>query len=112
MPLNSNKELKTYYTIKEVATLTGVPETTLRFWEKQFRELNPKKTPNGVRQYVSKDIETIRLIHHLVKEKGLTISAAKDRMRTTREPIVQSAEIVDRLQDIRARLQGMLDALG
>lgn len=111
MALNTNPDLKTYYSIKEVANMVNVPDSTLRFWEKQFRELNPKKTSSGVRQYTKGDIETIKLIHHLVKEKGLTIAAAKERMKATKSVVVQTSDIVDRLQDIKGRLQQMLDAI-
>lgn len=111
MALNTHPDLKLYYSIKEVAGMVHVPESTLRFWEKQFRELNPKKTSAGVRQYAKGDIETIKLIHHLVKEKGLTIAAAKERMKATKSVVVQTSDIVDRLLDVRERLQQMLNAL-
>ena len=77
------KDLKLYYSIREVAAKIGVAESTLRFWEKEFPSLHPKKTTSGARQYTKEDIELIRLIHHLVKEQGLTVKAARARPRLT-----------------------------
>lgn len=111
MPLNLNKDLKMYYSIKEVSDMVGVPDSTLRYWEKQFKELNPKKSSSGVRQYTKDDIETIKLIHHLLKEKGLNIAAAKDRLKNTKSKVVESSEIVDRLKAVRDELQAMLDEM-
>lgn len=111
MALNLNKDLKMYYSIKEVSDMVGVPDSTLRYWEKQFKELNPKKSSSGVRQYTKDDIETIKLIHHLLKEKGLNIAAAKDRLKNTKSKVVESSEIVDRLKAVRDELQAMLDEM-
>lgn len=111
MALNLNKDLKMYYSIKEVSDMVGVPDSTLRYWEKQFKELNPKKSSSGVRQYTKDDIETIKLIHHLLKEKGLNIAAAKDRLKNTKSKVVESSEIVDRLKVVRDELQAMLDEM-
>ena len=71
MALNRNKNLKLYYSIKEVAQMMGVSESMLRYWEKEFPHLHPKTVSStGVRQYVDKDIEQIRLIYNLVKVRG------------------------------------------
>jgi len=105
------KDLKLYYSIREVAELTGVPETALRYWEKQFRELQPRKTSRGARQYTRDDIELVKLINHLLKDKGLTIAAAKERLKSTKEVVVESSEIVQRLKHVRDELQAMLDEM-
>ena len=73
MALNTNKELKLYYSISEVAEMFDVNESLLRFWEKEFPQIKPRKTSGGTRQYRKEDIETIKLIYHLVKEKGMTL---------------------------------------
>ena len=70
MALNPNKELKLYYSIGEVAEMLGVSETLLRYWEKEFPTITPKKSGRNIRQYSQEDIEQVRLIHHLVKVKG------------------------------------------
>ena len=96
-----------YYTIREVADMVGVPEHTLRFWEKEIPALNPQKTETGVRQYKEADIELVRLIHHLVKEQGLTIKAARERLKTSRRQVIDRQDIVARLKNIRAELMEM-----
>lgn len=111
MALNKDKDLKMYYSIKEVSNMLDIPDSTLRYWEKQFKDLSPKKTSSGIRQYTKDDIEMIKLIYHLVKEQGLTIAAAKDRMKASKSAVVDSAEIVSRLKNVREELQAMLDEM-
>ena len=105
--MGNDESLKMYYTIREVADMVGVPEHTLRFWEKEMPSLNPKKTSGGTRQYTKQDIELVRLIHHLVKEQGLTIKAARERLKTSKQQVVNRQEIVARLKAIRAELMQM-----
>lgn len=98
------KELKLYYNIREVAEIIGIAEYTLRFWEKEFPTLHPKKTATGTRQYTQEDIDHIRLIHHLVKEQGLTIKAARIRLKTSKRQVVDRQNIISRLKEIRTEL--------
>ena len=105
--MGNDESLKMYYTIREVADMVGVPEHTLRFWEKEMPSLNPKKTSGGTRQYTKQDIELVRLIHHLVKEQGLTIKAARERLKTSKQQVVNHQEIVARLRNIRTELMVM-----
>ena len=100
----SGSNTKLYYNIREVAEMMQLPEHTLRFWEKEFPSLNPKKSSGGTRQYTQQDIDLIRLIHHLVKEQGLTIKAARARLKTSKQKVVNRQDIVARLKDIRAEL--------
>lgn len=109
--LNKNKDLKLYYSISEVAEMLGVKESTLRFWEKEFSELSPKKAGRGIRQYAKEDIEQARLIYRLVKEQGLTIPGARQRLKSGKEEVVSQKEIVERLKAIRQELLEMRDAL-
>ena len=106
------KGLKLYYSIREVAEEIGVPEHTLRFWEGEFKDLKPKKTAGGVRQYTEKDIDLIRLIHHLVKDQGLTIKAAGTRLKASKEQVVDRQAIKQRLEQVKAELLLMRDKLG
>ena len=99
--------LKLYYSIREVAEMMQLPEHTLRFWEKEIPTLNPKKTSGGTRQYTQQDIDLVRLIHHLVKEQGLTIKAARERLKTSRQQVIDRQDIVARLKNIRAELMEM-----
>ena len=104
MAYNSDKELKMYYSIGEVAKMFKVNESLLRYWEKEFPIIKPRKASGNVRQYKKEDIENIRLIYHLVKEKGMTLQGAKLRLKANKEKTVQTAEVVDRLKQIREEL--------
>lgn len=111
MAYNPNKDLKMYYSISEVAKMFGVNESLLRYWEKEFPMISPRKAGGNVRQYRKEDIESIRLIYHLVKEKGMTLQGAKQRLKTSREMTVQTSEVVDRLKQIREELVKLRSAL-
>jgi DNA-binding transcriptional MerR regulator len=106
MSLNLNKNLKLYYSIKEVAEMFGLNESTLRYWESEFPYLKPKtQGPNKVRQYSEKDIEQIRMIHNLVKVRGFKLAAARKMINANRDGSERSAEVISRLIDIRSELQ-------
>ena len=108
MALNLNKNLKLYYSIKEVAAMFGLNESTLRYWEQEFPYLKPKTSePAKVRQYQEKDIEQIRLIHNLVKVRGFKLAAAKKIINQNRDGADRRAEVLTRLIDIRDDLQLM-----
>ena len=72
---------KRYYSIGEIAKAFDVNPSLLRFWEKEFKEINPKKKKGGSRKYTPEDVVTIQKIHHLLKEKGLTIEGAKKQLK-------------------------------
>lgn len=113
MPLKTNKELKLYYSIGEVAEMFGVSQSLLRFWEKEFPQISPKTSGGGrmIRQYRKEDVETIGLIYHLVKEKGLTLSGARQRLKDNKETTVRHYEVINRLKEIRDELLAMKNAL-
>lgn len=102
---------KSYYKIGEVAELIGVPASTLRFWEKEFTIIKPKRNSKNTRFYTPEDVETIRLVYFLVKDKGLKLDAAQEQIRKNRENINRRSEVLTRLRDVRTRLQQMLDVL-
>ena len=105
MAYNTEKELKLYYSIGEVAEMFDVPESLLRFWEKMFPDtIAPKKAGRGIRQYRKEDIDGIRIIYHLVKEKGMTLAGARQTLKNNKTGTVQSAEVIDRLKAIREEL--------
>ena len=108
---NTDKELKLYYSISEVAGMFDVNESLLRFCEKEFPHLRPKKGGRGIRQYRKEDIETVKLIYHLVKERGMTLPGARQRMKDNKEATLRNFEIVERLRSIREELIGMKEAL-
>lgn len=112
MPLKANKDLKLYYSIGEVAEMFGVADTLLRFWEREFPQIQPKKGGRGVRQYTKEDIETIRVIYNLVKVRGLRLEAAREVLRKNHEGTVKQTEVVDRLRALREELLQIKRELG
>lgn len=102
---------KKYYTIREVAEMLDLPLPTLRYWESRFTVIRPRRTSTGRRLYTSADIEKIRMVHFLVREKGLHIDAAQEQLRNNHTGVSRRSEAVTRLREIRAELQLMLDAL-
>ena len=106
MALNLDKNLKLYYSIREVAEMFGLNESTLRYWEQQFPYLKPKNSgPAKIRQ--EKDIEQIRLIYNLVKVRGFKLEAAKKIINANRDGADRKAEVLTRLIDIRSELQSL-----
>ena len=102
---------KKYYRIGDVAELLDIPQSTLRFWEKEFSELRPKRTKKGTRIYTPNDIDILRVIHFLTKDKGLTIEGAKEHLRKNRHAVDKRHEIICRLQDVKRRLEELLVSL-
>ena len=84
-----------------------VNESLLRYWEKEFPIISPKKAGGNVRRYRKEDIENIRLVYHLVKEKGMTLQGAKQKLKMNRETTIRTTEILDRLKLIREELVSM-----
>ena len=108
MALNEYKPQKLYYSIKEVAEKFGLNESTLRYWETEFPYLKPKTSgPAKVRQYTEKDIEQIRLIHNLVKVRGFKLAAAKKIIDNNRNGADRTADMIERLTNIRVELQAL-----
>lgn len=103
---------KKYYKIGDVAEFIGVPETTIRYWEKEFPEISPKRALRGIRYYSPSDIETLRIIHYLLKVRGLRIDAAKIQMQVNRNNISKKLKVFDELMEVRSELETMLKTLG
>lgn len=112
MAYNPNKVLKKYYGIAEVAEQFGVAESLLRFWEKEFSNIKPKKSGRGVRQYTAEDIEEVRLVYNLLKVRGMKIAAAKQVLSKNRKAASDTSQIIERLQSVRAELQEISRELG
>ena len=108
MALNEYKSQKLYYTIKEVAEMFGLNESTLRYWETEFPFLRPKTSgPAKVRQYQEKDIEQIKLIHNLVKVRGFKLAAAKKIINNNRDGADKTADVLGRLITVRDELMAL-----
>lgn len=104
------KKDKLYYSISEVAQMFGLNEPTLRYWEKEFDIINPRRTAKGVRFYRQEDIEAVRQIYHLVKERGLTLAGARQKLRDNRDSVERQAELAARLKAVREELQNLKNA--
>ena len=102
--LHTDKELKLYYSIAEVADMFGVNPSLLRFWEKEFPQISPRTSGRGVRQYRKEDVDTIVVIYHLVKEKGMTLPGARQRLKVNKETTIKNYEIINRLKGIKEEL--------
>ena len=105
MTLNTNKSLKKYYSISEVAAQFGVAESVLRYWEKAFPQIiAPRKSGRNVRQYSKEDIEQVRLVYNLLKVRGMKIAAAREALTKNRQGASSMSEMLDRLKAIRDEL--------
>lgn len=114
MTLKQNKNLKLYYSIKEVAQMFNVSESLLRYWETEFPTLRPKTTPNKVRQYSEADINQVRNIHNLLKVRGFKIAAARKMINKNPTTVDKSADILNTLISVRDELKDLkkqLDSL-
>ena len=108
MVLNKDKNLKIYYSIKEVAQMLGVAESTLRFWESEFPQIKPKTARGkGIRQYTEKDIEQLKVIYNLVKVRGFKIAAARKMLNVNKEGADRSADILNTLISVRDQLKDL-----
>ena len=95
---------KMYYSIGEVAEMLEVNTSLVRFWEKEFDILKPKKNKKGNRLFTPKDLQNLKLIYHLVKERGFTLEGAKKKLRQNKDDTAKNAEVVERLKTIRQAL--------
>ena len=91
--------------------MLGIPESTLRYWEKEFKEISPKKNAKGIRHYTAADIEQIKKVNFLVKEKSLTIKGAKTRMKDNPQKTTDTHEVVERLKAVKEELLSILKEL-
>jgi DNA-binding transcriptional MerR regulator len=101
MPYREKPVEKLYYSITEVADMLQVNASLIRFWEKEFETLSPTKNKKGNRLFTPDDIEQLKLIHHLVKDRGFTLEGARQKLKNNKSEAVSENEIVDRLTRVR-----------
>lgn len=94
---------KLYYSIGEVAKAFNVNTSLIRFWEKEFEVISPKKNKKGNRYFTPNDIKNLKLIYHLVKERGYTLEGAKSALNE-KEDMKDEVELLARMEFIRAEL--------
>lgn len=95
---------KRYYGIGEVAEAFGVNTSLIRFWEKEFDALKPKKNAKGNRKFTPEDIKNLKLIFYLVKERGFTLEGAKTHLKEEKQKTLNNFEIITKLEDIKSQL--------
>ena len=95
---------KLYYSIGEVAELFDVNASLIRYWEKEFDILKPQKNKKGNRLFTPQDLDNLRIIYHLVKERGFTLQGAKDKLRENKQDVVNKVELIDSLNRLRSFL--------
>ena len=95
---------KLYYSIGEVAKAFDVNTSLIRFWEKEFDVIQPKKNAKGNRKFTPEDIKNLELIYHLVKERGFTLEGAKIHLRENRKKTLDNFEIIRKLESVKTEL--------
>lgn len=105
------KSEKIYYSIKEVSQLTGLPFSTLHYWESIFKQLSPKKNEGGTRFYRQEDIDIINRIKYLRQTEHMTIEAVKKRLAIDGQKQSPTQTAIDLLQQIRKELQEIKNLL-
>ena len=102
---------KLYYTIGEVADMFSVNSSLIRFWEKEFEVLKPKKNKKGNRLFTSEDVNNLKLIFHLVKERGYTLEGAKKKLNENKENIEEQVQIKETLVRMRQFLTELKESI-
>ena len=108
MPYKEVKVEKLYYSIGEVAKMFDVNTSLIRFWEKEFDIIKPKKNKKGNRLFTKQDIDNFHIIYHLVKEKGMTLKGAKKKMKENKDDTEHNFEIVRSLEQIKEMLTDLV----
>jgi DNA-binding transcriptional MerR regulator len=101
MPYKERKVEKVYYSIGEVAEMFDVNTSLIRFWEKEFDIIKPKKNKKGNRLFTKQDIDNFHIIYHLVKERGMTLKGVQKKLKENREDTIHNFEVVQTLKNIR-----------
>ena len=111
MPYKEKVIEKKYFSIGEVAEQLNVATSLIRFWESEFDIIKPKKNRKGNRQFTREDIENVKLIYHLVKEKGYTLQGAKDLIKSNSGNLKDKMDMTEKLKEIRSFLKEILDRI-
>jgi len=111
MPYKEKPTEKLFYKIGEVADMFAVNVSLIRFWEKEFEILKPKKNNKGNRMFTKKDVDNLTIIYHLVKERGFTLEGAKQKLKENKGDTIDNIEIVNKLKDIRGFLVRLREEL-
>ena len=107
----AEKSAKLYYSIGEVSKMFDVNTSLIRFWEKEFSILKPKKNAKGNRLFTQKDVDNLHIIYNLVKERGFTLDGAKKKMKENKSDSINEAEMLKSLKKIRSFLLDLKEEL-
>jgi DNA-binding transcriptional MerR regulator len=111
VPYKEPKIEKVYYRIGEVAEILGLNPSNIRFWESESGLVKPKKSGKGNRLYTIRDIEQLKLIQHLTRDRGLTLKGVKDKIRQNPDDSSENFEIISHLKNIRQQLAEIRDKI-
>ena len=111
MSLNNKPTQKLFYKISEVAEIFDINISAVRFWEKEFDILKPKKNKKGNRLFTHKDIENIKIIHYLLKEQGFTVEGAKKKLKENKSDTIDNVQIINHLKEIKRFLAKLKEEL-
>lgn len=111
MPYQEREITKRYYTMGEVTEMFGVNASQIRFYEKEFEILQPKKNKKGNRLFTIEDVENLKIIFHLVKEKGFTLQGAKEHLKGNKEVVKENQRVIDSLESLKQFLLEVKDQL-
>ncbi|GAA0871403.1 MerR family transcriptional regulator [Gangjinia marincola] len=109
--MNVNLPKKLYYGIGEVAKAFDVNTSLIRFWEKEFDVIQPKKNAKGNRKFTPEDIKNLELIYHLVKERGFTLDGAKTHLKENKKKTLTNFELIHKLEGIKSELLSLKENL-
>ena len=109
--MHVNLPEKRYYSIGEIAKAFDVNTSLLRFWEKEFKEIQPKKKQGGARKYTSEDVTSIQKVYHLLKEKGLTIEGAKKQLKRKNLSKDGNLAVIQKLEQLKSNLERLRENL-
>jgi DNA-binding transcriptional MerR regulator len=102
---------KRYYSIGELAKAFAVNASLIRFWDKEFDILKPKKNAKGNRMFTPEDVKNLQLIYHLVKERGFTLDGAKTHLKEGQKKTLDKFEIITKLEGVKAQLLSIKNEL-
>jgi DNA-binding transcriptional MerR regulator len=111
MPYKETKVEKLYFTISEVAGMFNVNASLIRYWEKEFDIIQPRKNKKGTRFFTKQDIDNFHLIYNLVKERGMTLKGAQKKLKESREEATNNFEIIKSLKEIKEMLMEIKEEL-
>jgi DNA-binding transcriptional MerR regulator len=111
MPYKDKKVEKLFYTIGEVAEMFNVNTSLIRFWEREFDIIKPKKNKKGNRLFTKEDIDNFHLIYHLVKERGMTLKGAQRKLKDNREDTINNLEVIKSLSNIKKMLMDIKEEM-